>query len=140
MLERDEVRMDTLAVVQMQLGRRHSISNDVEAAWTMVPSISIRWAPLQPGSQRRVHDAEFKVKVPAGCQQPGTSAAALAMAHGLIASITSAGSATRDCARSECSWYSGTAQCRQRQRPCWHSRLEALGKPPATKPGRPRGE
>lgn len=33
--------MGTLALVQMQPGRRHSISNDVEATRTMVPTNSI---------------------------------------------------------------------------------------------------
>jgi len=38
---------------------------------------------MQPRSQRRVHDAEFKTKVLAECQQPGASVAAVALAHGL---------------------------------------------------------
>jgi transposase len=38
---------------------------------------------MQPRSQRRVHDAEFKTKVLAECQRPGASVAAVALAHGL---------------------------------------------------------
>ena len=38
---------------------------------------------MQPSSQRRVHDAEFKARVLAECQQPGASVAAVALAHGL---------------------------------------------------------
>jgi transposase len=38
---------------------------------------------MQPGSQRRVHGAEFKTQVLAECQQPGASVAAVALAHGL---------------------------------------------------------
>ncbi len=38
---------------------------------------------MQPKSQRRVHCAEFKMRVLAECQQPGASVAAIALAHGL---------------------------------------------------------
>lgn len=38
---------------------------------------------MQPNSQRRVHGAEFKAQVLAECRQPGASAAAVALAHGL---------------------------------------------------------
>lgn len=38
---------------------------------------------MQPRSQRRVHGAEFKAQVLAECEQPGTSVAAVALAHGL---------------------------------------------------------
>lgn len=38
---------------------------------------------MQPNSQRRVHGAEFKARVLAQCRQPGTSVAAVALAHGL---------------------------------------------------------
>jgi transposase len=38
---------------------------------------------MQPRSQRRVHDAEFKAQVLAECQQSGASVAAIALAHGL---------------------------------------------------------
>ena len=38
---------------------------------------------MQPRSQRRVHGAEFKTQVLAECQQPGASAAAVALANGL---------------------------------------------------------
>lgn len=38
---------------------------------------------MQPKSKRRVHGAEFKTQVPAECQQPGASVAAIALAHGL---------------------------------------------------------
>ena len=38
---------------------------------------------MQPKSQRRVHDAEFKTQVLAECQQPGASVAAVALAYGL---------------------------------------------------------
>lgn len=38
---------------------------------------------MQPKAKRRVHGAEFKMKVLAECQQPGVSVAAIAMAHGL---------------------------------------------------------
>jgi transposase len=40
-------------------------------------------ASSQRNSQRRVHDAEFKARVLAECQQPGASVAAVALAHGL---------------------------------------------------------
>lgn len=50
---------------------------------TMVPTNSYRWAPMQPKSRRRTHGAEFKAQVLAECQQPGASAAAIALAHGL---------------------------------------------------------
>jgi transposase len=38
---------------------------------------------MQPKSQRRVHGAEFKAQVLAECEEPGTSVAAVALAHGL---------------------------------------------------------
>lgn len=38
---------------------------------------------MQPNSQRRVHGAEFKAQVLQECRQPGASAAAVALAHGL---------------------------------------------------------
>ena len=49
----------------------------------MVPTYSNRWAPMQPKSPRRMHGALFKTQVMAECQQPGTSVAAVALAHGL---------------------------------------------------------
>lgn len=38
---------------------------------------------MQPNSQRRVHGAEFKAQVLEECRLPGTSVAAVALAHGL---------------------------------------------------------
>ena len=38
---------------------------------------------MQPNSQRRVHGAEFKAQVLEECRRPGTSVAAVALAHGL---------------------------------------------------------
>lgn len=38
---------------------------------------------MQPNLQRRVHGAEFKAQVLEECRRPGTSVAAVALAHGL---------------------------------------------------------
>lgn len=52
----------------------------------MVSTYFDRWTPMQPSSSpaaRRVHSAEFKAKVLAACEEPGTSIAGVAVAHGL---------------------------------------------------------
>jgi transposase len=59
---------------------------------------NVRQAP------RRVHSAEFKVKVMAQCREPGASVAAVAMAHGVNANVVRkwlAGHGLKRCARSE---------------------------------------
>ena len=38
---------------------------------------------MQPNSSRRVHGAEFKAQVLEECRRPGSSVAAVALAHGL---------------------------------------------------------